>query len=318
MAGVRSWVRRGLAIEPPHIALNSGYELDEAAIFLGLFDPSDNDDILSFKPTSGSTNGWWEIVTGRYRTSGQDPTPLPKWVRPSRLYQGQQLRKLGGGGRGSDHSVVTIRYQLQLLMPDDSPVHKIASAQIALARTMEGIMIAFDEALLSQTITTTQTFRSHRQVQWSHLVSCPRKSNLSASELFEISLICISDVKSWSNQNNEGKGKWKAPKELYSILSLWIHSLNTRNVAETVTYWRRDNYGDEYRTQHASDYMRVVDRCDNLDIGSLRVLPSWIGRWLLLCGEPDGQSEYLSPVRHRRHVPPEWPVFGYDTLVDHR
>lgn len=164
-------------------------------------------------------------------------------------------------------------------------------------------MIAFDEAIIEHALVPTQTSRAYREFQWSHLVSRPTKYRLSTRELFEISLSCTSHIGS-SKQNNEGR--WETPSELYSILSLWIYSLDTRNVPETLY---------EKRPQHASDFMRVIGRCDDFDTGNLRALSAWIGRWILLCPEPDGQSTFSNRVHCDA---PIWPVFGYETLFDYR
>lgn len=310
MTGVRSWVRRGLATEPPHIVLNSGHELDEAAIYLGLFGPSDSSDKSPFGPTSELVNGWWEIVTGGYRGYPGDPSPLPRWVHPRRDGEEQLLRvhAYGGVRRFRPDPVVSIRQDLQSYMPDASPIHEIASA---LERTIKRIIIAFDEAVIIDALKPTQTSQDYRQFQWSHLVSRSGESRSTPPELFEIPLSCTAYVGSRSNRNNERE--CETPDELYPILSLWIYSLKTRNLG-----WA-DRLGgaSEYTTrpQNASDYIRLIGRCDDLDTGNLRALPAWIGRWILLFPEPDGQSIFSSRVYGRA---PTWPVFGYENLFDNR
>lgn len=283
--------------------------MEEAAIYLALFDLRHNRQKSPFKPISGLVNGYgcWEIVTGGYRKSPQDPSPLPRWVPPRQEDEGQPLPGLGGRNHSYQDPVVSIRRELQPYMPDDSPIHEMASA---LERTMEKIMIAFDEAIIEHALVPTQTSRAYREFQWSHLVSRPTNSSPSTPKLIKIPLSCTY-VGSSSRPTIEGR--WEAPAELYSILSLWIYSLDTRNVAGF--RWNVDVLGNKKRPQHASDFMRVIGRCDNFDSGNLKALPAWIGRWILLCPEPDGQSTFSNRVHCDA---PIWPVFGYETLFDYR
>lgn len=321
MTAVRSWVRRGLAANPPCIELKPKYELMWAAIILSLdIRPEDYNNSKPIFQTplfasliiytvmsltySRVPNQLWEVSTGGFKRPGQDErrletdadrrSPRPSlstvWDQFSPISWPPKVNEREPSPGHQPNNLLEILTELQVKMPDQNLVLDIATK---LCRAIEQTLSLLERHLIDRTL-NVKTQR--RGFAWQHWVSQASYST-SRPTFFPIKLSCA-----------RGDGvNYEVPRErIYAIIQLclrsWDNKVEDQKISGSIPF--------VYRSQ---TYIRVIGRCADIPRSILELLPRWIGKKILLCPTPDGSKEFESEITSALRVP-LWPLFGLSTM----
>ncbi|KAF2199544.1 hypothetical protein GQ43DRAFT_112995 [Delitschia confertaspora ATCC 74209] len=302
MTAARSWVRRGLAVNPPCIELTPGNELIWASILLsqgilpinggqkdvsGLLAHTTTSDL---KTTSALVRSQiWEFMTGGFHKNypgfdlhdpEQENKPLVSWPpKPQEpidatLYPGDQL--------------LEILSHLQQIMPEQNTLLRITSN---ISRAMEQTISLLNRHVFDRVLTNTGLWE---EFTWRHWILHNELQHETAPSLSQISFSIF----------YETDGRVQIPREkMYSAIRLWMASLETRP-----EFSNKIEHSSDAR--HSFTYMRFLGPCRDYSKATFEALPRWIGKKIILCPKPDGRKGFLTNNEVDYLHAQAWPVFG--------
>ena len=318
MTIVRSWVRRGLAVVPEHVQLTPGYELSEAAIYLGSGNVHKNIGNIHSIQTVSEIHGEsiCGLITGGYADAGAE-------TRSANAREGLIVGQMyflpppltcpgfDSDAEGSDildlsdvnyakllEGQLSIREKLRRIMPEDEPISRLAAC---LSNAMVQVMAVFARAE-SNGILRGSFPSMHWNVKILHTVS----GDLTTSS-FDYPLQCMKLADGWS-----------APKELFALITLWLHWLQARNTKYLSRFTTESRPGRGNEGQQKEEYIRLIGSCTDFATQTLKVLPGWIGKEVFLLPAPNNRITFERPKTYPRFVAPYWPVFGMQEALERR
>jgi hypothetical protein len=306
MTAIRSWVRRGLAANPPHDELAPTHEILWTAklMYLKILRETVDDNYEYHVRTLVASGHWsdtssivrhivWEPVTGVFAPRvpyGTSPPNAPREL----LLNPVQLRDKESRVQNSDvsDSLVDTLTQLQGLMPDKNPLFELATN---VARAMEQVLSLLER---HSSVRVVRYVSELRPFAWSHYVS---HGDSDLARLRLLRLDCVSSLYSG----------FQAPREqIYAILLLWLDTWENRE--------SKERWQDERSSVHLSEaYLRFLGPSSRYPSCSLMALPRWIGKRLLLCPKPAGELTLDHKPMNCAGAPP-WPIFGISVLLNDR
>jgi hypothetical protein len=190
MTGARCWVRRGLSADLPCVELNTKYELEET-VLLFLTYPL----VIPIESNTRPPFGWELMTDKRVSTLRIGDTS----VRPC-LKNNNVLK------------------QLDDLFPDMLHAAEFIKTASNLARSMEGIINVYKEAIQNGLLRVNQQGRDQSYIEWGHHVAYHNGIEWAPDRVF------CSWKKAPLKENEENQS------HLESILRFWMCSLDARGV----------------------------------------------------------------------------------------
>jgi hypothetical protein len=315
MTVVRSWVRRGLAVVPEHVQLTPGCELSEAAIYLGSENISKDIGNIRNLQTASEIHGVFNcgLMTGGYAEPGAESLPVE--ARQGFIVHQTYLLPppLIGPGLDSDsegfdmlnlsdinytkllEDQLSLREKLRRIMPGDEPISRLAAC---LSDAIVQVTAVFARAE-SAGILRGSFSSIYWKVKILHTISGGHTTSS-----FDYLLQCIKLADGWS-----------APKDLFALITIWIHWLQARNTSylSSFTTASRPGRGNEGQRE---EYIRLLGLCTDFDKQTLKALPGWIGKEMYLLPGPNSRITFKRPKTYPRFVAPYWPVFGMQDALE--
>ncbi|KAF1998489.1 hypothetical protein P154DRAFT_247937 [Amniculicola lignicola CBS 123094] len=342
MTAVRSWVRRGLSNKPTALQLDE--DADQTALAIALLTKltGSHPDLVQ---TTGIQNSFcWEIVTGGFAFQLNPRYPhgsliieLQEYVQrvtARSLAESRAYHKLSRFGEDiftgeienathvSGNLCVSIREKLRNYTADNAVILAIASAlNQAVSQTTNFLNMSSTEGEITMVLLADS-------LNWTHKV----RTGMSQRQLVQdisYSSISLSGQKLNKGVNMDNKKTTWAlspPKSFFPILSLWLHSLDKAKVAllsglpdpdrlrnDVRTHWNVGGIALESipRPLEKSRYVRILGYIQDFPLDVLPNLSRWIGKGIIVCPRPDGDS----PLHNYPELKvPCWPVFGASQL----